>query len=410
MWGRAFWRPVPEVTDPEDERDALQTESGRPLAVRRRAQQEARRRVASEEAARLPIGMVGATTAIVAIGLLLTFAAGPIYALTDQAAANLMDRSVYVDAVLDAGVPAPPGALGAGEWAVTGVRRLHQRAVEIRGDAGPDGGGWRAYVITLTMLTLVWMALWGSASLIVILLGIAVGALILLLFPLPTMYFRFGIHPWRMLVLLVRFLWDVVVASVQVSWLAIRPRLPQPEVTTVQLASDSDLLEALTALAVSLVPGSLIIDADSEDRTLTIHVLDPGKQTMESFADQVRAQEHRIRLALGDYHDDVTNPLTTPRLPGRAARDRADDAHPADRRPAVRRGSGLRRGAAGPRPHPDRPRGGAGRHAGDRGGRDRAARGGVRTARSPWSSRSSISLLGFIGSAGLAKLLPRDRR
>jgi multicomponent Na+:H+ antiporter subunit E len=87
--------------------------------------------------------------------------------------------------------------------------------------------------------------------------------------------------------------------------LAIRPRLPQPEVTTVRLASDSDLLEALTALAVSLVPGSLIIDADSEDRTLTIHVLDPGKQTMESFADQVRAQEHRIRLALGDYHDTV---------------------------------------------------------------------------------------------------------
>jgi len=157
-------------------------------------------------------------------------------------------------------------------------------------------------VITLGVLTLVWMALWGSASLIVILLGIAVGALILLLFPLPTMYFRFGLHPWRMLVLLARFLWDVVVASVQVSWLAIRPRLPRPQVTTVQLASDSDLLEALTALAVSLVPGSLIIDADSQDRTLTIHVLDPGTQTMESFAEQVRAQEHRIRLALGDAH------------------------------------------------------------------------------------------------------------
>ena len=160
---------------------------------------------------------------------------------------------------------------------MTGVRRLRRRAVEIRGDDGSGGGGWRAYVITLTMLTLVWMALWGSASLIVILLGIGVGALILLLFPLPTMYFRFGLHPWRMLVLRARFLWDVVVASVQVSWLAIRPRLPQPQVTTVQLASDSDLLEALTALAVSLVPGSLIIDADSEDRTLTIHVLDPGK-------------------------------------------------------------------------------------------------------------------------------------
>jgi len=163
------------------------------------------------------------------------------------------------------------------------------------------------------------MALWGSYSLIVILLGIAVSALILLLFPLPTMDFKFGLHPWRMVVLLATFLWDVVVASVQVGWLAIRPRLPQPEVTTVQLESDSDLLEALTALAVSLVPGSLIVDADSHDRTLTIHVLDAQRRPMTDFADQVRAQERRIRLALGD--DDVNAaPAVTKTAPGRPDR------------------------------------------------------------------------------------------
>jgi multicomponent Na+:H+ antiporter subunit E len=183
------------------------------------------------------------------------------------------------------------------------VRRLRERAVRVRGAQIPGRGGWRPYLLTMTGLVLIWMALWGSYSLIVILLGIAVGALILLLFPLPTMEFRFGLHPWRMVVLLATFLWDVVVASVQVGWLAVRPRLPSPEVTTVQLASDSDLLEALTALAVSLVPGSLIVDADSHDRTLTIHVLDAERRPMADFADQVRAQERRIRLALGD--DDV---------------------------------------------------------------------------------------------------------
>src|SRR6185312_2568100 len=99
------------------------------------------------------------------------------------------------------------------------------------------------------------------------------------------------------------FLWDVVVASVQVGWLAVRPRLPRPEATTVQLESDSDLLEPWTALAVSLVPGSLSVDADAHDRTLTIHVLDAERKPMADFADQVRAQERRIRLALGD--DDV---------------------------------------------------------------------------------------------------------
>jgi multicomponent Na+:H+ antiporter subunit E len=53
-------------------------------------------------------------------------------------------------------------------------------------------------------------------------------------------------------------------------------------------------------MAVSLVPGSLIIDADSSTRTLTIHVLDAAQQSDADFAAQVLAQEDRIRRALGD--------------------------------------------------------------------------------------------------------------
>ena len=114
VWGRAFWRPVPEISTLTAESDALQTESGRSLAVRRRVQRETQRRATSEKASHLPVGMVGATTAVIAVSLLLTVAAGPIYALTDRAAASLSDRSNYVDAVLGSGVPLPPGATGAG--------------------------------------------------------------------------------------------------------------------------------------------------------------------------------------------------------------------------------------------------------------------------------------------------------
>lgn len=189
------------------------------------------------------------------------------------------------------------------------VRRLRERAVRVRGARIPGSGGWTPYLMTLVALVLVWMALWGSASLIVILLGVLVSAFILLLFPLPTMYFRFGVHPWRTLVLIARFLWDVVVASVHVAWLAVRPRPPESRVTQVQLVSDSDLLEALTGMAVSLVPGSLIIDADSGTRSLTIHVLDAAQQSEGAFAAQVLAQEDRIRRALGD--DDTPPPPAT---------------------------------------------------------------------------------------------------
>ncbi len=197
--------------------------------------------------------------------------------------------------------------------------QLRRRAVEVRGAKIPGSGGWTPYLLALGALVLIWMALWGSASLIVILIGLVVSALILLVFPLPTMMFRFGLHPWRALVLVATFLWDVVVASIQVGWLAIRPRAPKPQVTTVQLASDSDLLEALTALAVSLVPGSLIVDADSETRTLTIHVLDAENRSMTEFADQVLAQERRIRLALGDGEEinNMAAPGAANHRPGR---------------------------------------------------------------------------------------------
>ncbi len=200
---------------------------------------------------------------------------------------------------------------------MTGARALRERAVRVRGARIPGSGGWRPYLLTMVVMVLIWMALWGSVSIVVIGIGIAVSALILLLFPLPTMDFRFGVHPVRMTVLLLTFLWDVIVASVQVGWLAIRPRAPRGEVTTVALESDSDLLEALTGLAVSLVPGSLIVDADSADRTLTIHVLDADRKPMDAFARQVLAQERRIRLALGD--DTTVAPPRPDRRSGRGS-------------------------------------------------------------------------------------------
>jgi len=58
---------------------------------------------------RLPFGMVGPTAALVGVGLLLTVAAGPLYAYTERAAAALREWSPYVYAVL------PDGQRGQGE-------------------------------------------------------------------------------------------------------------------------------------------------------------------------------------------------------------------------------------------------------------------------------------------------------
>ena len=55
--------------------------------------------------ARLPGLMVGATTALVALGVLFTLAAGPLFQVTSNAATDLRERTPYVRAVLPRDVP-----------------------------------------------------------------------------------------------------------------------------------------------------------------------------------------------------------------------------------------------------------------------------------------------------------------
>lgn len=80
VWNRAFWRAVPEHTP-----------AGNPLVVRHRS-------------VTLPRGMVVTSALLVAVGLGITFVAGPMYGFADRAATDLLDRQPYIQAVLPAGV------------------------------------------------------------------------------------------------------------------------------------------------------------------------------------------------------------------------------------------------------------------------------------------------------------------
>jgi multicomponent Na+:H+ antiporter subunit D len=99
---------------------------------------------------RLPVGMVGAATALVVLGLGLTFAAGPLFTYTQRAATALTLRTPYVDAVLPdgmrgSGLSADP--TGSGGTAVptavpTAVATAVATAVPtaVASAAGPAGG------------------------------------------------------------------------------------------------------------------------------------------------------------------------------------------------------------------------------------------------------------------------------
>lgn len=148
-------------------------------------------------------------------------------------------------------------------------------------------------------LTLLWLLMWGEVTAILVVGGLLVSLVVLVVFPFPKADWGGSFRPWPFVVLVSRFAFDLVVASFQVAWLAVRPRpLGRSAVIQVQLHTRSDLLLVLTGELVSLVPGSLLIELDADHGVVTLHVLD-GEQDLARVEAQVLAQERRVIAALG---------------------------------------------------------------------------------------------------------------
>jgi multicomponent Na+:H+ antiporter subunit E len=126
-------------------------------------------------------------------------------------------------------------------------------------------------------LWLLWIALWGSLSAVVLIGGLLVAAGVLFAFRMPALGLRVTVRPLRLLALLGHLLADLAGSAVAVAWAAIRygRRVPAA-VVEVRLAADSDLLIAATTLVTSLSPGSLVLEIDRERRLLYVHVLPVG--------------------------------------------------------------------------------------------------------------------------------------
>ena len=150
-------------------------------------------------------------------------------------------------------------------------------------------------------LTLVWTVLWGSWTPLSIVGGVLVAVLASVVFPLPPVRFRVRIRPWHVLVLHVRFVADVVVASLQVARIVLRPPPDlRSALVRVPLRSESDMVLTGVALMVSLVPGSLVVEAHRSTHTLYLHCLRVrGAEDVEKVRRDVWAQEERILAAFG---------------------------------------------------------------------------------------------------------------
>ncbi|MCH9668838.1 MAG: Na+/H+ antiporter subunit E [Actinomycetia bacterium] len=126
----------------------------------------------------------------------------------------------------------------------------------------------------LCWLILVWVLLWGSVSAANILSGLAIALIITLFLPLPPVPVQGRFHPLPLLRLILNVAYSLVVSSVQVAALALRPEPPMSAVVRAQLALKSDLVLALAVNILNLTPGTIVLEIDQARRMIYVHVLD----------------------------------------------------------------------------------------------------------------------------------------
>jgi multicomponent Na+:H+ antiporter subunit E len=157
----------------------------------------------------------------------------------------------------------------------------------------------------LCFLILVWILLWGDFSVANIISGLVVALVITVLLPLPAVPVEGRLHPLSLLKLIVLVGYYLVLSSVQVAWLAIRPG-PPPLVAVLRahLALKSDLVLALAVNIFNLIPGSIVLEIDQSRRMLYVHVIDVGSEkSVHRFYRQVD-QVQRLLVAAFERDED----------------------------------------------------------------------------------------------------------
>lgn len=158
----------------------------------------------------------------------------------------------------------------------------------------------RSWIWILVSVAL-WCLLWGGLDLKNLLGGLAAALLVFVLFPMPPTGHELTLRPVRFVLFAARFLLDVVISAVQVGYYSVRPG-PQPpsSVIAVRMASRSDFFLTFTGVLCTLIPGSVVVEAQRATGMLFLHTFNAGTaEEVEKARASVLAQEERLLWAIG---------------------------------------------------------------------------------------------------------------
>lgn len=150
-------------------------------------------------------------------------------------------------------------------------------------------------------LVITWMMLWQSISLMSVLSGLLVAVLLMRLFLLPQAFLGGHFNPLAALQYVLFFLYELMLGSVQVAAVALTPGVrPAPAILAVQLKTRNDFVLTMTALTISLIPGSVLVDVDRFDSVLYLHALTAKKpKQVAQLRSSVWQIEKLLMRALG---------------------------------------------------------------------------------------------------------------
>jgi multicomponent Na+:H+ antiporter subunit E len=159
----------------------------------------------------------------------------------------------------------------------------------------------RRWILVL-WLTIVWVALWGEVSVANVLSGVAVSAVLLLLFPSTGAGGYVAFRPLRVLQFLGYFAYKLVEANLIVAWEVLTPNNEgvNEAIVAVPVTGTSDTVLTLVANAISLTPGTLTIDVRRNPAVLYVHVLHL-RSLAQTRQDVRRLELHALR-AFGTEH------------------------------------------------------------------------------------------------------------
>jgi len=174
----------------------------------------------------------------------------------------------------------------------------------VRRPVPPNTAGLLRRTVPVVWLVLVWVLLWGTFSWANLLSGLAVAFVVLWVFPLPPAPGRGWARPGAALRAIGRFTADLVVSSLQVAAQSLqavrRGQEIRSSVVAVRLASSSEFVMAMVVGMLSLVPGSVVIEARPAERMIYAHVLGADDDAaVAAFREQVARLEADVVAALG---------------------------------------------------------------------------------------------------------------